>query len=106
MGKLSFVAAMSLGRSPSQRRLLRGFAACFRSVTRCARCFVHNFRKPGGKHYRGGGGGLNTVHNARSFAIDADQPLLLSLEEFNPKTKVAAKTAIFESPHAGAVQAD
>ena len=41
-------------------------------------------------------GPLNAVQNVRSFANDPDQPLLLSLEEFNPETKVATKTAIFD----------
>jgi N12 class adenine-specific DNA methylase/type I restriction-modification system DNA methylase subunit len=34
--------------------------------------------------------------NVRAFAGDPDQPLLLSLEEFDPETKRATKTAVFE----------
>jgi N12 class adenine-specific DNA methylase len=41
-------------------------------------------------------GPLNAVQNVRAFANDPDQPLLLSLEEFNPETKAALKTAIFD----------
>jgi N12 class adenine-specific DNA methylase len=41
-------------------------------------------------------GPLNAVQNVRAFANDPDQPLLLSLEEFNPETKAATKTAIFD----------
>jgi N12 class adenine-specific DNA methylase len=41
-------------------------------------------------------GPLNATQNVRVFANDPDQPLLLSLEEFNPETKVATKTAIFD----------
>jgi N12 class adenine-specific DNA methylase len=41
-------------------------------------------------------GPLNATHNVRAFANDPDQPLLLSLEEFNPETQVATKTAIFD----------
>ena len=41
-------------------------------------------------------GPLNAVQNVRAFADDPDQPLLLSLEEFNPETKAATKTAIFD----------
>jgi N12 class adenine-specific DNA methylase len=41
-------------------------------------------------------GPLNSVQNVRAFAGDPDQPLLLSLEEFNPDTKAATKTAIFD----------
>jgi N12 class adenine-specific DNA methylase len=41
-------------------------------------------------------GPLNTRENLKAFAGDPDQPLLLSLEEFDPETKRAAKTAIFE----------
>ena len=32
-------------------------------------------------------GPLNAIQNVRAFANDPDQPLLLSLEEFNPETK-------------------
>ncbi|MBS1854936.1 MAG: DEAD/DEAH box helicase family protein [Acidobacteria bacterium] len=41
-------------------------------------------------------GPLNSARNVRAFAGDPDQPLLLSLEEFNPETKVSTKTAIFD----------
>ena len=41
-------------------------------------------------------GPLNARQNVRAFADDPDHPLLLSLEEFNPETKQATKTAIFE----------
>ncbi|HXJ42898.1 MAG TPA: hypothetical protein VNH18_26690, partial [Bryobacteraceae bacterium] len=41
-------------------------------------------------------GPLNAAQNVRAFGNDPDQPLLLSLEEFNPETKVATKTAIFD----------
>ncbi len=41
-------------------------------------------------------GPLNSIQNVRAFAGDPDQPLLLSLEEFNPETKAATKTAIFD----------
>jgi N12 class adenine-specific DNA methylase len=41
-------------------------------------------------------GPLNTKENVKAFAGDPDHPLLLSLEEFDPETKRAAKTAIFD----------
>ena len=41
-------------------------------------------------------GPLNARENVKAFAGDPDHPLLLSLEEFNPETKGATKTAIFE----------
>jgi len=41
-------------------------------------------------------GPLNARENVKAFAGDPDQPLLLSLEEFNPETKRATKTAIFD----------
>src|SRR5262249_44386756 len=41
-------------------------------------------------------GPLNAIQNLRAFANDPDQPLLLSLEDFNPETKVATKAAIFD----------
>ena len=41
-------------------------------------------------------GPLNSRENVRAFADDPDHPLLQSLEEFNPETKQATKTAIFE----------
>ena len=41
-------------------------------------------------------GPLNARENVKAFGRDPDHPLLLSLEEFNPETKRAAKTAIFE----------
>lgn len=41
-------------------------------------------------------GPLNARENVKAFAGDPDQPLLLSLEEFDPATKRANKTAIFE----------
>ena len=40
-------------------------------------------------------GPLSTRENVRAFADDPDQPLLLSLEEFDPETRKAAKSAIF-----------
>jgi hypothetical protein len=36
-------------------------------------------------------GPLNAAQNLGAFANDPDQPLLLSLEEFNPETKLATK---------------
>ena len=41
-------------------------------------------------------GPLNARENVKAFAGDPDQPLLLSLEEFDPETKLATKTAVFE----------
>src|SRR5262249_32284720 len=41
-------------------------------------------------------GALSARENVRAFAGDPDQPLLLSLEEFDPETKRATKTAVFE----------
>ena len=41
-------------------------------------------------------GPLNARENVKAFANDPDLPLLVSLEEFNPETKRATKTAIFE----------
>jgi N12 class adenine-specific DNA methylase len=41
-------------------------------------------------------GPLNTRENIRAFTEDPDHPLLLSLEEYDPDNKRAAKTAIFE----------
>jgi N12 class adenine-specific DNA methylase len=41
-------------------------------------------------------GPLNAIQNVRAFANDPDQPLLLSLEEFNPETKGATKAATFD----------
>ena len=41
-------------------------------------------------------GPLNSRENVKAFADDPDHPLLLSLEEFNPETKRATKTAIFD----------
>ena len=41
-------------------------------------------------------GPLNARENVKAFADDSDLPLLLSLEEFDPETKRATKTAIFE----------
>lgn len=41
-------------------------------------------------------GPLNARENVKAFAGDPDQPLLLSLEEFDPETKRATKTAIFD----------
>src|SRR5271154_6271939 len=40
-------------------------------------------------------GPLNARDNVKAFAGDPDHPLLLSLEEFNPETKRATKTPIF-----------
>jgi N12 class adenine-specific DNA methylase len=41
-------------------------------------------------------GPLSSRENIKAFAGDPDQPLLLSLENFDPETKRATKTAIFE----------
>ena len=41
-------------------------------------------------------GPLSAKENVKAFAGDPDQPLLLSLEEFDPETKRATKTAVFE----------
>ena len=41
-------------------------------------------------------GPLSSRENVKAFAGDADQPLLLSLEIYDPETMRAAKTAIFE----------
>ena len=41
-------------------------------------------------------GPLSSRENVKAFAGDPDQPLLLSLENFDPETKRATKTAIFE----------
>ncbi|HUE15276.1 MAG TPA: DEAD/DEAH box helicase family protein [Planctomycetaceae bacterium] len=41
-------------------------------------------------------GPLSSRENVKAFAGDADQPLLLSLETYDPETMRAAKTAIFE----------
>jgi N12 class adenine-specific DNA methylase len=41
-------------------------------------------------------GPLSSRENIRAFAGDPDQPLLLSLENYDAETKRAAKTAIFE----------
>jgi N12 class adenine-specific DNA methylase len=40
-------------------------------------------------------GPISSRENIRAFAGDPDQPLLLSLENYDPETKRAAKTAIF-----------
>ena len=41
-------------------------------------------------------GPLSERENVKAFAGDPDQPLLLSLEEFDPGTKRATKTAVFD----------
>jgi N12 class adenine-specific DNA methylase len=41
-------------------------------------------------------GPLSSRDNVKAFAGDPDQPLLLSLENFDPESKRARKTAIFE----------
>ncbi len=41
-------------------------------------------------------GPIASRENIKAFAGDPDQPLLLSLENFDPETKTATKTAIFE----------
>jgi adenine-specific DNA methylase len=41
-------------------------------------------------------GPISSRDNLRAFAGDPDQPLLLSLENYDPETKRAHKTAIFE----------
>jgi N12 class adenine-specific DNA methylase len=43
-----------------------------------------------------GYGPLSSRENVKAFAGDPDQPLLLSLENYDPETKRATKTAIFE----------
>ncbi|MGH7071667.1 MAG: N-6 DNA methylase, partial [Acetobacteraceae bacterium] len=40
-------------------------------------------------------GPLSSRENVKAFAGDPDQPLLLSLENYNPESRRAAKTAIF-----------
>jgi N12 class adenine-specific DNA methylase len=44
------------------------------------------------RHY----GPVSNKENIRAFAGDPDQPLLLSLENYDAETKTASKTAIFE----------
>jgi N12 class adenine-specific DNA methylase len=41
-------------------------------------------------------GPIGARENIKAFAGDPDQPLLLSLENFDPETRTATKTAIFE----------
>lgn len=41
-------------------------------------------------------GPLNSKENVKAFAGDPDQPLLLSLENYDPEDKRATRTAIFE----------
>lgn len=41
-------------------------------------------------------GPISTSEHTRLFGTDPDHPLLLSLETYDPETKTAAKTAIFE----------
>jgi len=41
-------------------------------------------------------GPLNARENVKAFSDDPDLPLLVSLEDFDPETKRATKTAIFE----------
>jgi N12 class adenine-specific DNA methylase len=41
-------------------------------------------------------GPLSARDNVKAFAGDPDQPLLLSLEDFDPETKRATKTAVFD----------
>jgi N12 class adenine-specific DNA methylase len=41
-------------------------------------------------------GPISSKENVKAFAGDPDHPLLLSLETYDPETKRAAKTAIFE----------
>jgi N12 class adenine-specific DNA methylase len=41
-------------------------------------------------------GPLNARENVKAFAGDPDHPLLLSLEDFDPETKQATKTAVFD----------
>jgi N12 class adenine-specific DNA methylase len=43
-----------------------------------------------------GFGPLSSRENIRAFAGDPDQPLLLSLENYDPQSKQAAKTAVFD----------
>jgi N12 class adenine-specific DNA methylase len=46
--------------------------------------------------FNGRYGALSSRENIKAFAGDPDQPLLLSLENYDPETKRASKTAIFE----------
>jgi N12 class adenine-specific DNA methylase len=41
-------------------------------------------------------GALSSKENLKAFASDPDQPLLLSLENYDPDTRRATKTAVFE----------
>ena len=48
-------------------------------------------------------GPLSARENVKAFAGDPDQPLLLSLEEFDPETKRAVEDCGFRAPHLGAL---
>ena len=110
-GRSSFAAAMSL--SPSALtgcdfRRIRGMLQVRDAVREVFRTQLS--RRPRGNHRRGAPASEPVVRfvrfpvraaqlpgqNVRAFADDPDHPLLLSLEEFNPETKLATKTAIFE----------
>jgi N12 class adenine-specific DNA methylase len=54
------------------------------NLNRCYDAFIHKF------------GPLSSRENIRAFAGDPDQPLLLSLENYDAEHKRATKTAIFE----------
>src|SRR5207248_700326 len=41
-------------------------------------------------------GYISATENVRAFYNDPDHPLLLSLETYDPQTKTAAKTPVFE----------
>ena len=43
-------------------------------------------------------GPVSSRENVKAFAGDPDQPLLLSLENYDPETRTATKTPIFERP--------
>jgi P-type conjugative transfer protein TrbL len=43
-------------------------------------------------------GPVSSRENVKAFAGDPDQPLLLSLENYDPETRTATKTLIFERP--------
>ena len=93
----------------SRLRFALGFVECFRCATPCVRCSALSFPMPDGdivearRHlnrtydfFVSRFGPLNARENVKAFAGDPDHPLLLSLEEFNPETKRATKTAIFD----------
>ena len=50
-------------------------------------------------------GPLSSRENVKAFAGDPDQPLLLSLENYDPETKRATQDRHLRAPHTGALQA-